>query len=362
MFRINLHTFFLCIALGMLVGCDSTTKVSDNESTGREDSKVANELDQLRELALQGSGTQDGLDAGLELFAKSKGQAKNDAMGLLLENFYERMNYQAMTAAFLKEIPSPGIENWLQQMIAVGKQGNRARAILAYARYVDQIPEFRDGFEKNPQLLAKLPRLQREYLTAERTEEQRRELAALLQGLIADPIDGTVEGAPFADAAKKELYELENLAIGMVAPEIVGEDLDGFEFRLSDYRGKIVMLDFWGHWCPPCRRMYPQEQELVNRLASSPFVLLGVNSDRKLEVARDAVRDEGLVWRHFWNGPQGTSGNIAEQWNVIAWPTVYLIDGDGVIRYKDILGKDLDRAIEKLLAEQGHVVDLSMVH
>ena len=90
--------------------------------------------------------------------------------------------------------------------------------------------------------------------------------------------------------------------------------------------------------------------------------MIGVNSDRSLEVARDAVRDEGLPWRHFWNGPKGTSGPISEKWNVDAWPTVYLIDADGVIRYKDILGDDLDRAIEKLMSETGHAIDLSQVN
>lgn len=51
-----------------------------------------------------------------------------------------------------------------------------------------------------------------------------------------------------ADAAKAELFELRNLAIGKVAPDIVGKDADGVEFKLSDYRGKVVVLDFWGEW------------------------------------------------------------------------------------------------------------------
>ena len=207
--------------------------------------------------------------------------------------------------------------------------------------------------------MAKLPKSQQDYLIADRTTQQKDDLAKLLQEVIDSAAKGAVNRTPLVDVAKKELFELQNLSVGMVAPDIVGEDLDGIEFRLSDYRGKVVMLDFWGHWCPPCRSMYPDERELVNRLASSPFVLLGVNSDAKLDVARNAVRDEGLVWRHFWNGKQGRSGNIAEQWNIVGWPTVYLIDGSGVIRYKDVLGDDLDRAIEKLMAEQGHEIDLT---
>ena len=53
---------------------------------------------------------------------------------------------------------------------------------------------------------------------------------------------------PFADAAKGELFEVRNLAVGKVAPDIEGEDIDGVKFKLSDYRGKVVVLDFWGDW------------------------------------------------------------------------------------------------------------------
>lgn len=355
-------SFLFCAAIG---GCNSnpeesaqqTDKVAETTS-GPE--QATDELDELRQVALRNKGTRQGLDKALELFAASRGEQKNQAMGFLLENFYDQLNYKAMIVSFLKEIPSPSIENWFKQMIAAADGENRARATLAYARYVDQIPEFCDGFVKNPHLMQKLPAAQQRYLQAQRTDEQTAQLAQLLQRVIDEAPAGKIDGISYAQAAQKELFELQRLAVGMVAPDIVGEDLDGMEFRLSDYRGKVVMLDFWGHWCPPCRAMYPQERELVSRLASKPFVLLGVNSDRKLEVAQEAVRDEGLVWRHFWNGKGGTVGNIADQWNIIAWPTVYLIDGDGVIRYKDILGKDLDRAIEKLLAEQGHLVDLTM--
>ena len=51
-----------------------------------------------------------------------------------------------------------------------------------------------------------------------------------------------------AEAAKGDLFELRNLTIGKIAPEIEGEDIDGKKFKLSEYRGKVVVLDFWGNW------------------------------------------------------------------------------------------------------------------
>ena len=55
-------------------------------------------------------------------------------------------------------------------------------------------------------------------------------------------------GTTIGDMAKSSLFEIENLGIGQLAPDIVAEDLDGVEFKLSDYRGKVVFLDFWGNW------------------------------------------------------------------------------------------------------------------
>ncbi|MDG1874966.1 MAG: TlpA disulfide reductase family protein [Mariniblastus sp.] len=154
---------------------------------------------------------------------------------------------------------------------------------------------------------------------------------------------------------------MEHLQVGHEAPDIIGKDLDGMEFRLSDYRGKVVLLDFWGHWCPPCRAMYSTEQEINQVMADKPFVLLGVNSDRNLDIAKGAVESEGLSWRHFWNGPRGTAGPISEQWNVEGWPTFYLIDAEGIIRYKQVVGEDIEIGIEKLMAELGHKVSLQEV-
>lgn len=96
--------------------------------------------------------------------------------------------------------------------------------------------------------------------------------------------------------------------------------------------------------------MYPHERSLVKRLAGKPFVLLGVNSDRDREKIKQTCQEKGLTWRSWWNGGS-TRGPISKAWNVRGWPTIYIIDHKGVIRYKNVRGKRLDAAIDKLVAE-----------
>jgi len=97
--------------------------------------------------------------------------------------------------------------------------------------------------------------------------------------------------------------------------------------------------------------MYPHERSLVKRLEGKPFALIGVNSDIDKEQLKKRMTEEKITWRSFWNGPKGTDGPLSRAWNVRGWPTVYVLDHKGVIRFKGPREKDLDKAVDELLAE-----------
>ena len=97
--------------------------------------------------------------------------------------------------------------------------------------------------------------------------------------------------------------------------------------------------------------MYPHERSLVEELKDQPFALIGVNSDKDKTVLRKRMTEENITWRSFWNGPEGTGGPISSQWNVRGWPTIYVLDHNGVIRYKNKRGEELEAAVKTLLAE-----------
>ena len=97
--------------------------------------------------------------------------------------------------------------------------------------------------------------------------------------------------------------------------------------------------------------MYPHERSLVMRLQGKPFALLGVNSDKNLNALHAAMIKEQITWRSWWDGG-GTGGPIATLFGIRSWPTIFVLDHKGVIRYKNVRGEALDRAVDTLLEER----------
>ena len=100
--------------------------------------------------------------------------------------------------------------------------------------------------------------------------------------------------------------------------------------------------------------MYPHERSLVKKLKDKPFALIGVNSDKDLDTLRKVRVEKELTWRSFWNGPEGTSGPISQAWDVMGWPTIYILDGKGIIRERNKRNEEMEVAVMELLAEMGN--------
>jgi hypothetical protein len=96
--------------------------------------------------------------------------------------------------------------------------------------------------------------------------------------------------------------------------------------------------------------MYEHERSLVKRLEGKQFALLGINSDSNREQLKKVMEKEKITWRSWWDGGS-TNGPIATKWNVSGWPTIYVLDHKGVIRYKGVRGEAMDQAVDTLLKE-----------
>jgi hypothetical protein len=96
--------------------------------------------------------------------------------------------------------------------------------------------------------------------------------------------------------------------------------------------------------------MSAHERSLVKRLQDKPFIIIGVNSDEDREKLKEVMKKEEITWRSFWDGG-GTTGPIQMKWGVTGWPTIYVLDHQGIIRAKGPQDAVLDRMVDKLVKQ-----------
>lgn len=154
-------------------------------------------------------------------------------------------------------------------------------------------------------------------------------------------------------AAQMQKYEkienAEQLPVGLengnLAPDFELKDLEGNTVKLSDYRGKTVLLNFWASWCPPCRAEMPYMEKLYKKYKKDNFEVVAVNmtnTEKSREDAEKFVEELGLTFTI----PLDEQGVVGADYEVLAYPTSYFIDSDGVIRYK-VLGALSEESMEK---------------
>ena len=122
------------------------------------------------------------------------------------------------------------------------------------------------------------------------------------------------------------------------APEFVLNDLDGNQYRLSDYRGKVVIINFWATWCPPCRAEMPSMQRAWELLEDKGIIMFGI----------DVGEDEDTIFQFTANYPvefpllMDNDSSVINQWPVRGLPTTFVVDPQGRIIYRAIGGREWD--------------------
>jgi len=149
-------------------------------------------------------------------------------------------------------------------------------------------------------------------------------------------------GYSLATLAKPELNELQNLSIGKPAPETKGVDMNGQPLDLRTYRGRVVVVVFWCGYFTEALKF----QKLNEEFAGKPVALIGVNCDDNTTRKEEYVKK--VTWPSF---KDGRDGPIAKLWNVNSWTDTWVLDRNGVIRYRDLRPWDVQPAVDKLLAE-----------
>ncbi|HUV43418.1 MAG TPA: TlpA disulfide reductase family protein [Dehalococcoidales bacterium] len=129
------------------------------------------------------------------------------------------------------------------------------------------------------------------------------------------------------------------------APDFTLKDLDGNTVRLSDLRGKVVFLNFWATWCPPCRAEMPDIEKVHRKYRDRDVVVLGIDLRESVSTVRAFIGEGGYTWTFLLD----TTGKVGSMYQVRGIPASYFIDRKGVIRAVAI-GAMTGQAMEAKLA------------
>jgi peroxiredoxin len=133
--------------------------------------------------------------------------------------------------------------------------------------------------------------------------------------------------------------------IGKPALDFHVTDLNGEALSLEQYRGQVVLLDFWATWCPPCIAEIPNVKKTYEKYKDQKFQIVGISLDRSREPLEAYIQKESLTWLHYWDN----TGKVSNLYNVQAIPSTFLIDGEGVIRKTNLRGYRLETAVAELV-------------
>lgn len=198
---------------------------------------------------------------------------------------------------------------------------------------------------ENPNSPALIPTLQ----TIDPTKE-----FASFESIVNQLVTG-FNGSPTIEQVKASYVQIKNqnmasdfLAPGNVAPDFSQPKADGTMLKLSDLKGKVVLIDFWASWCGPCRKENPNVVNLYHKYEKDGFTVLSVSLDKTKEPWLAAIEKDGLVWPNHVSDLKFWSNEAAQQYKVTGIPFTVLVDKDGKIINTKLRGAELDNTLKTI--------------
>ncbi|MGB8476843.1 MAG: TlpA disulfide reductase family protein [Candidatus Acidiferrum sp.] len=139
------------------------------------------------------------------------------------------------------------------------------------------------------------------------------------------------------------------LARARLVPPFAVTTAEGQLFSMDDLLGKVVLLDFWATWCPPCLAALPHLREITKKFQGQPLVILSVSLDGDKQKWRDFIAKNGMTWPQYREA--GVNGVMARMFGVTAIPHTFIIDADGVLRDERLGDSSIEGKLEKLIGQ-----------
>ena len=141
------------------------------------------------------------------------------------------------------------------------------------------------------------------------------------------------------------------MRVGDLAPDFTAPRLDGGQFKLSEQRGKLVLLDFWATWCQPCLAEMPAMKDIQETFGGDPrFLLVGVSCDEAAEAPAKYTKENALIWTQVYGGK--ILEGVAETYLIRGIPATFLIAPDGRVLAMNLRGPALKEAVRNALNDQ----------
>lgn len=236
---------------------------------------------------------------------------RDELFGLLEEHYIDDLRLNRLLLSLIRFGGDAGVE--LVDEVVANSEHRVLRARGAFWSAMERLMEV-DDLNRSP----------------EKRAEVRAEVTRMAELVAAEYSDVEVfAGDTGGEAIRPVLYALENLAIGAELPEATAQRIGGDQESLSQYRGKVLLLDFWATWCAPCIASLPDVERLQNLLADRDFQVITISIDDNVELVGEFMEDRmDLPYVNWFVGVQS---KLYDDWAIQGVPTYIAVDRDGLV-------------------------------